>query len=578
MQRFNNMSISRKRAFCFLVIGIVPMIAITVISVTSDTSTITTQITDTLRSTLQLKGHAVKRYIDANHQRIELLARAPYALEAATKFTNSFSSIATDNGFKAGSDRYNQLKKSIQSYYATDFANEYKNRTGSTVDAAALIDLLPSRAVMAQSLYISENKNALGEKHLMGQARKNYLVGPDNFMRSDAHIDPDNHSVFQSFLSGEASKVCSEGIDTALSGQSGSGTYQAYMDQSDEMKTEAEIDTIITAASQGDCSKTIDIDRKSGFFLSLSNDLNALSTTTQSALQELSNAIQSLSEGKLNYRINNEYSGPFHQLKTALNSTFERLSSIIEQINSSSNSAQSSTGEMQHGMDELSRRTESQSAAIGQATAKMHQIATAVKESAEQTQSARQLANNSQEKADAGGKIVEETITVMHSINKSSTKISEIIGMIAEIALQTNLLALNAAVEAAQAGEQGRAFAVVAGEVRQLAQRSADAAREIKALISDSAQRISHGVGLVNEAGSTLDVIVKTIADMNTMIVNIADNTTQQGDIIVQVNQAVDNMEESIQHNAALVEESTAVSTNMTVEVNNMVQAIAFFR
>jgi methyl-accepting chemotaxis protein len=207
----------------------------------------------------------------------------------------------------------------------------------------------------------------------------------------------------------------------------------------------------------------------------------------------------------------------------------------------------------------------------------MEEMTSTVKQSSENASEANTLAAEAKSKAQAGGKVVEDAVHAMSEILDSSNKINDIIGVIDEIAFQTNLLALNAAVEAARAGEQGRGFAVVAGEVRTLSQRSAAAAKEIKDLIRDSVSKVESGSTLVNQSGETLADIVSAVDRVATMINDVNNAAIEQNAGISQINQAVTQMDEMTQQNAALVEETSAASRSMSEEANSMASMISFF-
>lgn len=234
--------------------------------------------------------------------------------------------------------------------------------------------------------------------------------------------------------------------------------------------------------------------------------------------------------------------------------------------------------EISEGTLDLSQRTEEQASSLQETAASMEELTSTVKQNSDNARQANQLALGAREKAEKGGTVIQEAIVAMSAISASSKKVADIIGVIDEIAFQTNLLALNAAVEAARAGEQGRGFAVVASEVRNLAQRSAAAAKEIKELINDSGEKVREGSTLVNESGRTLEEIVEGAKKVGDIISEIAAAGAEQASGIEQVNQAVTQMDEMTQQNAALVEQTAAASQSLDEQVKSLEQMMAFFK
>lgn len=355
------------------------------------------------------------------------------------------------------------------------------------------------------------------------------------------------------------------------------GTVVEWADRTAEVAIEREIDSIVDAASSGDFSKQISLDGKDGFFLTLGKGLNELISTMEVALNDIIRMLGAMARGDLSERITRDYQGAFGQMKHDANETADRLTEVITKIRTASGSIASAANEIAQGNADLSQRTEEQASSLEETASSMEQMTSTVKQSADNAVQASTLAMEAQNKARTGGEVVSRAVNSMEEINASSKRISDIIGVIDEIAFQTNLLALNAAVEAARAGEQGRGFAVVAGEVRNLAQRSAAAAKEIKDLIRDSVTKVQDGTSLVNESGKTLNEIVSAVEDVTSMMREIADASREQTSGIEQVNTAVTQMDEMTQQNAALVEEASAAGEAMAEQARSMNQIVEFF-
>ncbi|MEC4727964.1 methyl-accepting chemotaxis protein [Shewanella sp. D64] len=356
------------------------------------------------------------------------------------------------------------------------------------------------------------------------------------------------------------------------------GTVVEWTDRTAEVAIEHEIDTIISAAAAGDLSHRVSTEGKEGFFLNLSNGLNRLVGIADSVISDVVNMFDGLAKGDLTRQINGDYEGQFSKLQTDANATATRLTEVIGGINESANTVTSGAEEIAQGNSDLSQRTEEQAASLEETASSMEEMTATVTQSAQNATLANELAQEANTKAEHGGKVVEQAVTAMEAINDSSKRISDIIGVIDEIAFQTNLLALNAAVEAARAGEQGRGFAVVAGEVRNLAQRSAGAAKEIKELIRDSVGKVTDGTQLVNQSGETLQDIVQAVTKVADMISQISIASDQQSSGIQEVNKAISQMDEMTQQNAALVEQVSAAGDAMAEQARNMKSQLSFFQ
>ncbi len=355
------------------------------------------------------------------------------------------------------------------------------------------------------------------------------------------------------------------------------GFVVEWLDRTHEVKIEKEIYTIVDGVKAGELSQRIEMADKEGFFETLSEGINEFADVIETVFGEISTTMRDLEQGDLSHRITSDYQGVYLDCKNSINGSFDKLSGIVSQINDSAGFINNSSQEISSGNNNLSQRAEQQAANLQQTAASMEQLTSTVKNNAENAQQANQLANNAKDQAEKGSSIVDSAVSAMQEINESSNKIADIIGVIDEIAFQTNLLALNASVEAARAGEQGRGFSVVATEVRNLAQRSATAARESKELIHTSVQKVKSGTEFVNETGNALNEIVNGAKKVGDIVAEIAAASAQQSTGIEQVNLAVSQMDEITQQNAALAEQTSAASITMSEQSESMVELIKFF-
>jgi methyl-accepting chemotaxis protein len=285
-----------------------------------------------------------------------------------------------------------------------------------------------------------------------------------------------------------------------------------------------------------------------------------------------------IAEGKLGHDIQVRGTDELSRLLAALRAMDKRLVDIVSDVRHGSDEVSTAAQQIARGNDDLSQRTQEQASSLEETASSMEEMTSTVKQNAENASHANQLARGAREQAERGGEVVSQAVTAMREINSSSRKISDIVSLIDEIAFQTNLLALNAAVEAARAGEQGRGFAVVATEVRNLAQRSASAAKEIKLLINDSADKVHAGSALVDQSGKALAEIVDSVKKVTDIVAEIAAASQEQSAGIDQVNNAVSQMDEMTQQNAALVEEASAAARAMHEQASELTRQVGFFR
>jgi len=339
----------------------------------------------------------------------------------------------------------------------------------------------------------------------------------------------------------------------------------------------SETSRVMKALGTGDLSQSIN-DVYDGEFAILQSTVNKCVADIRRMVTETSLVMKAVAEGDLRHSIEETFEGDFGSLRDSVNGCINHLRSTVERIRHSVSTMTVSSSEIASGNADLSHRTEEQSTSIGTIAANMEQITQTVKQNADNAREANTLATGARNLAERGGAVVTNAVSAMASINEASKRIADIIGVIDEIAFQTNLLALNAAVEAARAGEQGRGFAVVASEVRNLAQRSAGAAKEIKALIKDSVGRVEEGSRLVNESGATLEQIVTAAKKVSDIVAEIAAASTEQSAGVEKVTQAVQQMDSAVQENSALVEETSACSNMMDDQTQAMSALVEFFK
>ena len=296
------------------------------------------------------------------------------------------------------------------------------------------------------------------------------------------------------------------------------------------------------------------------------------------AVAALNEALDHLASGDLTHRITVPFAPKTESLRTNFNAAAERMQDAIQAIGAATDGVNSGSDEIAQASDNLSRRTEQQAASLEQTAAALDQITATVRKTASGAQEVSRVVAAARADAQRSGQIVGQAVSAMTEIETSSDQVSQIIGVIDEIAFQTNLLALNAGVEAARAGEAGRGFAVVAQEVRALAQRSADAAKEIKTLISTSTAQVEAGVDLVGQTGAALNRIVEQVAAIDTLVTEISASASEQSTGLNEVNTAVNQMDQVVQQNAAMVEEATAASHSLKNEAKALAEMVSRFR
>lgn len=285
-----------------------------------------------------------------------------------------------------------------------------------------------------------------------------------------------------------------------------------------------------------------------------------------------------IAEGDLSQKVRADSRDEMGQLMQALEQMRQKLSAVVVDVRRNAESVALASEEIAVGSVQLSSRTEEQAAALEQTAASMEELSTTVQLNAESAREANTMANSAAQVAQQGGVAVDEVVGTMRGIRDASTEITDIVGVIEAIAFQTNILALNAAVEAARAGEQGRGFAVVAGEVRVLAGRCAEAAKQIKHVVSSSAERIISGAEMADRAGATMQEVVQSIARVNALVASISASSAEQSAGVEQIGHVINELDTNTQKNAALVEENAAASDSLKFQAQALLQAVSVFK
>lgn len=298
----------------------------------------------------------------------------------------------------------------------------------------------------------------------------------------------------------------------------------------------------------------------------------------QFAMSELATGLEKLAEGDMTWRLGSAFHGSLESVRQDFNTSMAKLEAALQTVQVNAAAIQSGSAEIRSSSDDLAKRTEQQAASVEETAAALEEITSSIRDASRRAEDAGQLVDRTRIGAERSGDVVKKAVVAMSGIENSSREISNIIGVIDEIAFQTNLLALNAGVEAARAGEAGKGFAVVAQEVRELAQRSANAAKEIKALITNSGQQVQTGVALVGETGEALSEIVSQVQDINRHVASIVQSTREQSTALNEISAAVNTIDQGTQKNAAMVEEATAASHALASEAAELNQLLAQFR
>ncbi|MCF1482256.1 MULTISPECIES: methyl-accepting chemotaxis protein [Rhizobium/Agrobacterium group] len=348
--------------------------------------------------------------------------------------------------------------------------------------------------------------------------------------------------------------------------------------QAQNADLQSNISHVVSSAVAGDFSARIQKRYDNEDLNRFAASVNQLVTSVDLGVAETNRVVAALAEGDLTEAMRGEFKGVFLNLQTNMNATMESLRVVMTEVRGAIDMIKSGAGELRHASSDLSKRSEQQAASLEETAAALEEITSAVKSSTDRSGEAADMVAQARQSTEQSRDVVRNTVAAMERIEQASNEIGNIINVIDEIAFQTNLLALNAGVEAARAGEAGKGFAVVAQEVRELAQRSAGAAKDIKTLITRSRNEVADGVALVTETGDVLGTIGSHVVKINEHVHSIAQAAREQSTGLSEINTAINQMDQTTQQNAAMVEESTAATNKLADEASNLSTLVARFK
>jgi methyl-accepting chemotaxis protein len=406
-------------------------------------------------------------------------------------------------------------------------------------------------------------------------------VGDLNTLKEGINVSADNVTNIMTEM-GRVMKSLYEGQFDVAVNTNAQGEYRTMLVNTSEAMNAineviANINQVMGAMQDGRFQERVMVNARGELDL-MKQRINSSMQDLDSAMAEIIRVVVAQSEGDLTNTISAQYRGDLETLKQAVNTSAQKLVEVVSKAVEASSIVSSAAEEVSRGSSDLSQRVQEQAAALEETSATMDEMNSTVEANTENSQRAAEVAQGVRTQANEGSQVMQQTIEAMNAIQESSHKIADIVTLIDGIAFQTNLLALNAAVEAARAGDHGRGFAVVAGEVRALAQKSAEAAKDIKSLIDESVNRIGQGTQLASQSGSMLQAINQSIESVTVMIEQIARASSEQANGVTQVHVAISQIDQVTQQNAALVEETTAAAESMSEQADNLRRDMAFFK
>ena len=433
---------------------------------------------------------------------------------------------------------------------------------GAVVVTLGLVGLVLSRVITKPIPKLAQSMDAIAEGHYDGEVPYTQLGNEVGGMARAVEVFRQNGLRVSQMTEADAARIIA--------------------DQDNRQKMMSELQSafgvVVDAAVAGDFSKQVMVEFPDPELNALAGGVNNLVSTFNRGVTEIGQVLGAMADTDLTQRMEGDYDGAFATLKSDINAVADKLTEVIGQLRHTSGSLKTATGEILSGANDLSERTTKHAATIEQTSAAMEQLASTVMQNAQRAKDASANAMQVTRTAEEGGQVMDAATSAMERITQSSAKISNIIGMIDDIAFQTNLLALNASVEAARAGDAGKGFAVVAVEVRRLAQSAAQASSEVKVLIEQSAGEVSSGSKLVGDAAGKLKAMLEAARGNNGLLESIANDSREQASAIEEVSTAVRTMDEMTQHNAALVEQTNAAIEQTEAQASELDRIVEVFR